>query len=84
MVCEVRGRGLLRGVELIRDTATNAPYPELDAALKRTSLANGLILRVDPSRFALAPALIAEKKDIDEILSLVEKSLAEALKELGR
>ncbi len=84
VVREVRGRGLLRGVELVKDTATNAPFPELGAALKRTSLANGLILRVDPSWFALAPALIAEMKDLDEILGLVEKSMMQALKAVGR
>jgi putrescine aminotransferase len=84
MVREVRGRGLLRGVELVRDLKDNAPFPELGAALKRTSLANGLIMRVDPSWFALAPALIAEKNDIDEILGCVEKSMAEALKAVGR
>jgi len=84
VVREVRGRGLLRGVELVKDTASNAPFPELGAALKKTSLANGLVLRVDPSWFALAPALIAEESDLDEIIGLVEKSMVQALKAVGR
>jgi hypothetical protein len=41
-------------------------------------------MRIDPSWFALAPALIAEKSDIDEICGLVEKSLVEALRMVGR
>ena len=84
VVREVRGRGLLRGVELVRDLQSMQPFPELGAALKRTSLANGLILRVDPSWFACAPALIAEKQEIDELCDLVDRSLADALKQVGR
>jgi adenosylmethionine-8-amino-7-oxononanoate aminotransferase len=84
VVREIRGLGLLRGVELEREPGSHASFPELGAALKRTSLANGLIMRIDPSWFALAPALIAEKSDIDEICGLVEKSLVEALRMVGR
>lgn len=84
VVREVRGRGILRGVELVRDTKTMAPYPELGTALKRTALKNGLILRVDPSWFAVAPALIAGESDIDEMCGLIERSLLDALDEVTR
>lgn len=84
VVREVRGKGLLRGVELVRDTATNEPFPELGKALKRTAYRNGLIMRIDPHWFALAPALIAEESDIDELIALVEKSLREALELAGK
>ena len=80
VVREVRGMGLFRGVEFVRGAGSKEPFPELGAALKKTSLANGLILRVDPSWFAVAPALIAERKDIDEICDLIDKSLADALR----
>ncbi len=79
VVREVRGKGILLGVELVRDTLTNQPFPELGKALKRTSLENGLILRVDPSWFAVAPALIAEESDLDEMVDLIDKSLKQAL-----
>ena len=82
VVREVRGRGLLRGVELTKDPKTLAPYPELGKALKRTALANGLILRVDPNWFAVAPALIATEADIDELCDLIEKSLVQALEQV--
>jgi adenosylmethionine-8-amino-7-oxononanoate aminotransferase len=58
------------------------PYPELGQALKRTTLQNGLILRIDPSWFAVAPALIATESDIDELGDLIEKSLVDALKQV--
>jgi adenosylmethionine-8-amino-7-oxononanoate aminotransferase len=79
VVREVRGKGLLRGVELVRDVDSKEPFPELGMALKKTALANGLILRVDPSWFAVGPALIVEEADVDELVELIDKSLFEAL-----
>jgi adenosylmethionine-8-amino-7-oxononanoate aminotransferase len=83
VVREVRGKGMLLGVELVRDTQSLQPFPELGRALKRTALDNGLIMRVDPTWFALAPALIAERSDIDELVDLVERSLLDALEQVG-
>lgn len=72
IVREVRGRGVLLGVELNR---------EIGATLKKTALANGLIMRVDPWWFAVAPPLIATEADLDEMCGLIEKSLREALEQ---
>ena len=83
VVREVRGKGLLRGVELVRDTQNMEPFPELGRALKRTALRNGLIIRVDPNWFAVVPALIAQREDIDEMIDLVERSLLDALEIVG-
>ncbi len=82
VVREVRGKGLMLGVELVKDTRTMEPYPELGKALKRTALKNGLIIRVDPTWFAVAPALIAREADLDEMCDLIEKSLKDALDEV--
>lgn len=82
VVREVRGKGVLRGVELVKDTRTMQPFPELGKALKRTALENGLIMRVDPSWFAVCPPLIAEEADIDEMCALIEKSLSDALEKV--
>jgi adenosylmethionine-8-amino-7-oxononanoate aminotransferase len=79
VVREVRGKGILRGVELVKDTRTMEPFPELGSMLKRTALKNGLIMRIDPTWFAVSPALIAEESDIDELCDLIETSLSEAL-----
>jgi adenosylmethionine-8-amino-7-oxononanoate aminotransferase len=79
VVREVRGRGILLGVELVRDTRTMKPFPELGNALRKTALENGIILRIDPTWFAVAPPLIAEEADLDEMCALIEKSLRDAL-----
>jgi adenosylmethionine-8-amino-7-oxononanoate aminotransferase len=49
-------------------------------ALKRTALQNGIILRIDPSWFAVSPPLIAEESDIDEMYELIERSVTDAIK----
>ena len=82
VVREVRGRGLLRGVELVKDTESMMPFQELGKELKKAALKNGLIIRIDPNWFAVSPALIAEKSDIDELCELIEKSLKEALEQV--
>jgi adenosylmethionine-8-amino-7-oxononanoate aminotransferase len=82
VVREVRGKGVLRGVELVRDTETMLPFPELGTALKRIAIENGLILRVDPTWFAVAPALTITGQELDEMCTLIENSLAQALEEV--
>ena len=79
VIREIRGKGILRGVELVRDTQTMQPFPELGEALKASALKNGLIMRIDPTWFAVAPPLIAEKPDIDDMCERIEKSLRDAL-----
>ena len=83
VIREVRGKGLIRGVELVRNTEGMEPFPQLGQALKKTALENGLVMRIDPNWFAVAPALIAEQGDIDEMCELVEKSLKEALERVA-
>ena len=79
VVREVRGKGILLGVEFVKDTKSNEPFPELGKHFKMSALENGVVLRADPSWFAVAPPLIAEESDIDELCGLIDKSLQTAL-----
>ena len=86
VVREVRGKGMLRGVELVKDVATMEPFPsggKLGDALSKTAVKNGLIMRISSDWFAVSPPLIAEESDIDEMCDLIEKSLREALELLN-
>lgn len=83
VVREVRGRGTLLGVELMRPDGDGQPFPELGRALKRTAIDNGLVMRIDPNWFAVAPALVATKDQIDEMCDLIERSLLDALEIAG-
>ncbi len=80
VVREVRGKGVIKGVELVKDTDTMTPFPELGIALQRTAIKNGLIMRINPEWFAVSPPLIAEESDIDNLYGLIELSLKDAIK----
>jgi len=84
VVREVRGKGILLGVELVKDAGTLEPFPELGTALKKSALKNGIILRVDPSWFAVSPALVATDAELDEMCELIESSLVMALEEVSK
>jgi adenosylmethionine-8-amino-7-oxononanoate aminotransferase len=82
VVREVRGKGLLRGVELVQDAETLEPFPpdkKLGDALKKTTIDNGLIMRIDPDWFAVSPPVNLNESAIDEMCDLIEKSLVQAL-----
>ena len=86
VIREVRGKGTLRGVELVRDATTMEPFPEgrkLGLAMKKTALDNGLIMRIDADWFAVSPPLIADESDIDYLCDLIERSLLDALEVVG-
>ena len=71
VVREVRGCGVLLGVELTD--------PRVGTALGRRAIGDGLILRVDPGWFAIAPALTASRAQLDAICDQIEASLKEAI-----
>jgi adenosylmethionine-8-amino-7-oxononanoate aminotransferase len=84
VVREIRGKGILLGIELVKDTKSMQPFPQLGNELKKTALEHGIILRIDPSWFAVAPPLIAEESDLDEMCDLIDASLRSALSRVGR
>jgi adenosylmethionine-8-amino-7-oxononanoate aminotransferase len=79
VVREIRGKGILLGVELVKDTRTMEPFPGLGRAFKKAAIDHGIVLRIDPNWFAVAPPLIAEEQDIDEMCDLIDASLRSAL-----
>ena len=60
------------------------PFPQLGNELKKTALEHGIILRIDPSWFAVCPPLIAEDEDLDEMCDLIDLSLRTALNRVRR
>jgi adenosylmethionine-8-amino-7-oxononanoate aminotransferase len=87
MVGDVRGLGLLLGVELVRDRATKAPFPPAWRVSKRVgdaTLARGLVSYpgagtadgVAGDHLLYAPPLIVNRDQIDEIVSILDESLA--------
>lgn len=85
IVGEVRGKGLLLGVELVRNPATKEAWPQhipIGRLIGEECLERGLIIRFDPDWFALAPPLVTTREELDEMLDLLEAAIAAVLSRL--
>ncbi|HVR73692.1 MAG TPA: aspartate aminotransferase family protein [Planctomycetota bacterium] len=82
VIGDIRGKGLFQGIELVRDPATREPFPrgtDLGVRVGRRALENGLLCRFDPHWIALGPPLVSTAEQIEEMVSLLDRSLGEAL-----
>jgi 4-aminobutyrate aminotransferase len=78
---EVRGRGLMIGMELVVDRKSREPARDLCTALLRRAFQNGLLLLSSgASTVRFMPPLVVTRAQVDEALDLVRLSLTEALK----
>lgn len=83
VIGEVRGKGLMIGMELIEPGPERAPARALCEALVTRAFHNGLLLlSCGVSTVRFMPPLNVSVAEIDEALVLLEKSLVEALEGL--
>ncbi len=78
LVGEVRGVGLVAGVELVASKAEKRPFdPEnkVGRRLSRLALEDGVIVRAMRDTLAFSPPLVIEKSDVDEIVHCVGRGL---------
>ena len=79
VIGEVRGKGLMIGMELVTDRVTREPARALCDALITRAYHNGLIpLSCGQSTVRFMPPLMISRADVDEAVRLVEVSLVEA------
>src|SRR5439155_18514887 len=72
LVGNVRGVGLMAGVELVADRETKRlfdPAHKVPAYLERRALEHGLVVRALADTIACTPPLIIEEAEIDELLA---------------
>jgi 4-aminobutyrate aminotransferase-like enzyme len=79
---EVRGEGLLVGIELKNDKKFNSDPSELAGALARRCFENGLILLSFGNVIEMTPALIINEHQIDLAVNIFAKSIRELTLEL--
>jgi len=80
LVGEVRGIGLMGGLELVKDRAAKTPFPpELNVGLfiERRCQEHGAILRALGDTLTAAPPLIIEPPEIEQILRIIGLALDE-------
>src|SRR6185437_11715043 len=87
LVGELRGVGLLAGVELVKDKATKAPFDPkagVGAIFAARAQEHGLILRAMGDTVALCPPLIITAEETDEMLRRFGKALDDTAAALDR
>lgn len=80
MVGEIRGTGLIAGIELVADKAARRPFvsdEEVGAQVEQAMRARGLIVRNMGDVIALCPPYIISDAQIDEMVAGLETALDE-------
>ena len=77
---DVRGRGLVMGIELVKDKQSKEPAPELTRKLIDRAARNGLLIGsvgIFGNVIRVAPPLVITEAEAHESLDILEKSLGE-------
>ena len=80
LIGDVRGMGLMQGLELVRDRKTKEPAPEATNQFMERCRSNGLLIGkggLYGNVIRLSPPLNIGQSDVDEAISLMDKSLSE-------
>ncbi len=86
IVGDVRGKGLMCGLELVQDQATKAPFPpeaKASVVLEQEALQRGLILfsctgcveGVAGDMMLVTPPLIITRQQVDELIAILKEAL---------
>ncbi|QKX59407.1 uncharacterized protein TRUGW13939_06541 [Talaromyces rugulosus] len=86
---DIRGRGLLQGIEIISDAKTMAPGPDLGQAVSDRALAAGLSCNIVnlPGMggvFRLAPPVTVTTEEIEEGLRILDESFTSVVGEWAK
>jgi len=79
-VGEVRGMGLMQGVELVKDKESKEPAPNVAAAVMEAAKDRGLIIGkggLYGNVLRISPALNVTKQDADQAADIIDQALAE-------
>jgi 4-aminobutyrate aminotransferase len=80
VIGDVRGKGLMLGMELVEDRTTKAPAARLCERVINQAFRNGLLLlSCGQSTVRFMPPLMIRREDVDEAITIVTASLEEAL-----
>jgi adenosylmethionine-8-amino-7-oxononanoate aminotransferase len=87
IVGDVRGLGLVAGIELVRDRTTKELYEATVGVARRIwldALEQGVIVRPLPGDVvAICPPFVISEQQIDRIVLVLDKAIARVAKELG-
>ena len=78
VIGDVRGRGLMQGIELVMDRSTREPAGEHAHKLMDLAFKKGLLtLAAGRNALRFAPPLVVDQEDVDIALNILDQSLSE-------
>jgi 4-aminobutyrate aminotransferase-like enzyme len=80
LVGDVRGMGLMQGLELVKDRQTKEPAPEATTKVMERARENGLLIGkggLYGNVLRISPMLNISKPDVDEAIKMLDKSFSE-------
>ncbi|HUC18308.1 MAG TPA: aminotransferase [Acetobacteraceae bacterium] len=86
IVGNIRGAGLMLGVEIVENKSSRAPFPparQMGPSFDRIALRNGLVVRCMGDTLGMSPPLIVREAEVDEIAEKFARSLAELERQAG-
>lgn len=81
-VGDVRGQGLMCGVELVADKATKAEFPageKIGPRVHEATQRRGMFTRLRGDVYNLAPCFVTEERQIDQMVEILGDSIVEVL-----
>ena len=87
LVGDVRGTGLMAGIEMVADKDTRAsltPEGRAGALCREHAQALGLVTRSQKDIMLFSPPLIISRKEIDRLVDLMAQALDATARDLGR
>jgi len=84
---DVRGQGLLFGLEFVSDNETKEPFPaseNVGVRVREAARRKGLLLRASHWMAVLAPPLTTTAEQLDELIDILDEALTEVLSPLRR
>jgi adenosylmethionine-8-amino-7-oxononanoate aminotransferase len=80
VVGDVRGVGLMAGIEMVSDKAKRTPMTrssDLPARVAKAAYRRGLMVRISGPNLILSPPLIITREEVDFMVDVLEASFAE-------
>ncbi|MBH67762.1 MAG: hypothetical protein CMM58_05355 [Rhodospirillaceae bacterium] len=77
---DIRGRGLYRLIDVVKDRTSKEPDPELVESIRYHALAEGLAIIVVKNYIRICPPLIVTKLEIDDIVGRLDNAFSRAMK----
>jgi 2,2-dialkylglycine decarboxylase (pyruvate) len=86
IIGDVRGRGLIQGIEFVRDRERREPHFDAGRAITQQALARGLIfsLRRNGSVLRFVPPFYTTEEQLDRAAEILDASIRAALDDLAR